>query len=82
MKRRDISIEDIAIGNIIEFYDEGFRFATVENINKIKKKISKKVMYIVVTDRYGKVPFEKIKEIYTYDGHKTTPKSLMSDIFV
>jgi hypothetical protein len=79
---RDIVIEDLAEGDVIEFYDAGFRFAIITKIQKIKKRKSKKIVYMIHTDRYNKVPFDKIKEVYIYEDKRTVPKPIMSDIFI
>lgn len=82
MIRREIAIEDIAVGDVVEFWDDGFRFAIVTQVKKSIKRKTKAISYWIHTDRYGKIDFSEVKEIYSYDGKKTTPKPLMSDIFI
>ena len=81
-RNRDLSIEDIAIGDVIEFYDCGFRFAIVEKVQKKTKRKTKKVSYLLHTDRYGKVDFTLVKEIYVQNEEGTSIKPLMTDLFV
>ena len=77
MIKKIICPEDIAIGDVVEFYIEGLRSAIVEKITKSKK--SKKVT--IHTERYGSVPFEKIVDVLEYKNGRTVRKNLMSDIF-
>lgn len=71
---------DICVGDVIEFYDKGFRYAIVERFIK-KRKIKKGNTHDIVTDRYGKVPITSVLQVYNYDGERTTKKTLMDDIF-
>jgi aspartate carbamoyltransferase regulatory subunit len=81
-RKRDITIEDVKEGDVIEFYDAGFRFAVVTKIQKKTSRKTKKVSHIIHTDRYGKVDFTKVKEIYTQTEEGTHIKPLLSDLFV
>ena len=78
-----INIEDIQIGDVVEFYDQGFRFDFVTKISKsrINKKTNLKE-YIIHTQKYGKQLFTKIKAVYMYKNHKTIKKTIISDLFV
>jgi len=74
--KREIHFEDIEQGDVVEFYDNGFRFAVVIKTKKTKKNS------VVYTDFYGKVPLEKISEVYVYDENKkTVRKPLTTDLF-
>ena len=81
-RKRDIAVEDLKEGNIIEFYDAGFRFAVVVKVQKKKSRKSKKISYIIHTDRYGRVPFDLVREIYVLDNGHTVIKPLLSDLFI
>jgi len=77
MSKRQFTKEDISIGDVVEFYDQGFRFDVVKKITTTRR--TKKTT--IVTERYGKVPFEKIREIMTRQNGKTVIKPLVSDFF-
>jgi len=76
-EKRQFNTKDIAIGDIVEFYKEGFRFDTVKKITTTRR--TKKTT--VFTERYGKIPFEKIREILIVEGKRTVLKPLTSDLF-
>jgi len=78
MKKRNFSDEDINIGDVIRFYDNGWRDDVVTKIQNRRKGRCK----LIHTSRYGKVPFDDVSEIYIYDNKRTVIKPLMDDFFI
>ena len=80
-EKREISFEDIAIGDVVEFYDVGFRFDIVVGIKKKRKFKSLATKYVIVTERYGKIFFGRIRNVLIVEDGKTVNKSLINDLF-
>ena len=81
MGSKAVSQQDLAIGDVIQFYDSGWRFGVVTKIQKKVRRKTKKEEWIIHTDRYGKVLLEKVSDVYEYVDGKTVPKKLLSELF-
>ena len=80
-RKRRLEIEHLAVGDIIEFYDEGFRFAIIDRIQQKKSRKTQKISHVIHTDRYGKVDFTKVREVYMQTEEGTKIKPLFTDLF-
>ena len=82
--KKTISIEDISVGNVICFYDSGFRFAVVTKISSRYTRISKTnklKVYMLHTELYNKVPITDVMDVYEYCNGKTVRKIITADLF-
>ena len=64
----------VILATSIAYADFGLMLGSFRNRDNAEK-------YMIYTDRYGKVPFSKVKDVYNYDGKKTVKKTFLVDIF-
>ena len=73
---RDFRPDDILKGEVVVFYEKGWRHAIVNKMH-IPRKDAKKRTPSVWTERHGKIPLDKIFEVYVYDEGKTVKKNYL-----
>ena len=82
MRKGKITEADVEIGDVVSFYEKGWRFDKITGIKKVnQRKPIKRTRIMILLERYGKVDILKISELYEYDGNKTVKKCLIDDIF-
>lgn len=62
-------MKDIEVGEVVSFYDKGWRFA------KVTKKINGRKHKRLQTEFHGKVNIKLVHQVYTYDDGKTVMKN-------
>lgn len=76
--KRNISVEDVQKGDAVYFYQNGLRTDLVIRVQK--KKNGKGC--IIHTERYGKIPFDDIQDVCTYDENGLKQKPIIGDLFI
>lgn len=77
---RSFEPQDIEAGEIICFYAQGWRYAVVDRVYVPKRKTAK-AKPSIHTDRYGKVPISKVREVWVYNKDGKTAKKDYANSF-